>query len=99
MKGKRGKESGGDREVYVPIPKKNLYTTSAASKPVGLPPAPYEPVPSAANKMMMIVEAKSDHFREKWSDVYPKKSMPTTVPAKVMLATLACAEDWVYAAG
>ena len=47
----------------------------------------------------MIVDAKSDHLREKWSDVYPKKSMPTTVPANVILATFACAEELVYASG
>lgn len=81
------------------MPKKNRYATSAARRPVGLPPAPYEPVPSAAKRMMMMVEAKRDHLREKWSDVYPKKSIPTTVPANVMLATFACAEEDLYAVG
>ena len=53
------------RGKILPIPKKNRYATRAASKPVGLPPAPYEPAPSAAKRRMMIVDAKSDHFREK----------------------------------
>jgi hypothetical protein len=85
--------------MKVPIPKKNRYATSAARRPVGLPPAPYEPVPRVAKRMMIIVDAKRDHFREKWSEVYPKNSMPTTVPANVILATFACAEEVVYATG
>lgn len=46
------------------MPKKKRYTTSACRSPVGLP-LPYEPVPSVANRMMIMVEAKSDHLREK----------------------------------
>lgn len=53
----------------LPIPKKKRYATRAASKPDELPPAPYDPAPSAAKRMMMIVDTKSDHLREKWSDV------------------------------
>jgi hypothetical protein len=47
------------------MPKKKRYATRAASKPVGLPPAPYDPAPSAANRMMMSVDTKRDHLREK----------------------------------
>jgi hypothetical protein len=88
-----------DPDLNSPIPKKNRYATSAANKPVGLPPAPYDPVHSAAKTRIIIVDANSDHLREKWSDVYPKNNMPTTVPANVMLATFACAEDLLYASG
>jgi hypothetical protein len=81
------------RETNSPMPKKNRYATNAASNPPGLPPAPYAPAPSAAKTRIIIVDANSDHLREKWSDVYPKNSMPTTVPANVMLATFACADE------
>lgn len=47
----------------------------------------------------MIVDVNRDHFLEKWSDVYPKNSMPTTVPANVILETFACAEDDAYSFG
>ena len=39
----------------------------------------------------------SDHLREKWSEVYPKNSIPTTVPANVIEATFFCAGEFVYA--
>ena len=49
-----------------------------------------------ANRMIIMVEANRDHFLEKWSDVYPKNSIPTTVPANVILETFAWADEVAY---
>jgi hypothetical protein len=49
---------------FLPIPRKKRYATSAANSPVGLPPAPYEPVPSAAKTIIILVDANKDHFLE-----------------------------------
>jgi hypothetical protein len=49
--------------------------------------------------MMISVDTNKLHFLEKWSDVYPKKSIPNTVPAKVIEETLAWAELLAYASG
>ena len=49
----------------IPIPRKKRYTTSAVSRPLGLPPAPYDAVPRMAKRMMIMVDVNSDHFLEK----------------------------------
>ena len=53
------------KKENIPIPRKKRYTTSAVSRPLGLPPAPYDAVPRMAKRMMIMVEVNSDHFLEK----------------------------------
>lgn len=48
----------------MPIPRRNLYAVNAANRPWMLPPAPYEPAPSAAKTIRMTVEIINDHFLE-----------------------------------
>jgi len=58
----------------MPIPTRNLYAVRAANSPCRLPPAPYEPAPSAAKTMRMTVETRREFVRDHLSLVYPKRS-------------------------
>ena len=59
-------------------------------------PPPYDPALRAAKMKSMTVEVIRAHFRETWSLIQPKKSWPTTVPAKAIELTFLCAGEFEY---
>lgn len=79
----------------MPIPTKNLQAVSILNMPTASP-LKYEPVAKAVKIIRINVDTTRELVRDQWSEVKPKMSWPTTVPAKAISATYLAAFDLVY---
>lgn len=76
----------------IPIPTKNLQAVNILNMPTASP-LKYEPVAKAVKIIRIKVDTTRELVRDQWSEVKPKMSWPTTVPAKAISATYLAALD------